>query len=78
MFIFFESLGQNLIGRWLKLGDKDYMVITSGVIKLSGLEQILQIFKTVNCEVVMWEGFYIRLSSFSSGLKVFLIKYIQS
>ena len=31
LFIFFESLGQGLIGRWLKVGDEDYMVITSGV-----------------------------------------------
>ena len=46
LFIFFESLGQDLLGRWLKAGDEDHTVVTTGVIKLSGLEQMLKIYKT--------------------------------
>ena len=42
----FESLGQDLLGSWLKPGDEDHTVITVGVIKLSGLQQMLQILKT--------------------------------
>ena len=42
----FESLGQDLLGSCLKLGDEDHTVITVGVLKLSGLEQMLQILKT--------------------------------
>lgn len=43
---FFENLGQGLIGSWLKFNDIDYTVITSDVMKMNGLAQILQKFKT--------------------------------